>query len=401
MLLSLASRRYAINTLSKSMTATGAAAALPSSLSSSSSSLTSSNTRLMTTHGFSGIQKVTVVGAGTLGTQVALQTAITGHDVTVLDVSEDSLQNCRKNHELILQSFLEREQDPSKVQARAWTNLTSSSSSSSNNNSKDAERVIQETLGRLMYTTDPAQAMDGCELVSENVPEVPEIKSSTYTTLTDHIISSNDNTQDIIFTTNSSTLLPSDFVDVLPEQYRSNFLALHFANGIWDANIGEIMPHPGTDPAITERVVNFAKDIRMVPFHILKEQNGYIINSLLVPWLNAAQTLVTNGVVQTPSEVDKAWLISMGGYHHTDLSTIRAPFIVMDQIGVPLVANVLSYWGEVSNDAQMTANGNYLQTHYVDHGKHGITNGNPSMCDPTEGIYSYPHPEYMNSDFMH
>lgn len=346
----------------------------------------------MTTEGYSGIQKVTVVGAGTLGTQVALQTAITGHDVTVLDVSEESLEACRKNHQLILQSYIEREQDPTKEQARAWTDLASSS----NNSSKScAETVVQETLGRLVYTTDPAQAMDGCELVSENVPEVPDIKAATYATLTEHTAKDN---ADIIFTTNSSTLLPSDFVECLPVHHRKNFLALHFANGIWDANIGEVMPHPGTDATITDKVVEFAKDIRMVPFHIHKEQNGYIINSLLVPWLNAAQSLVTNGV-STPSDVDKAWLISMGGYHHPCSSTIRAPFIVMDQIGLALVANVLSYWGDVYNDEQMKANGRYLQTQYVDKGKLGITNGNPTT-DQIEGIYSYPDPEYMDNNFM-
>jgi len=342
----------------------------------------------MTTNGFSGIQKVTIVGAGTLGTQVALQTAITGHDVTVLDVSDDALTKCRTNHEAILKTYLARDNandtdNDNDNQARGWKGLSSVT--------KSAEQVVEETLNRILYTTDTEKAMKDCELVSENVPEVPEIKASTYTNLSKYC--TNDDT---IFTTNSSTLLPSDFVEHTGRP--SKFLALHFANGIWDANIAEVMPHPATDDTITTKVLDFAKDIHMVPFHVQKEQNGYLINSLLVPWLNAAQSLVTNGV-SSPADVDKVWLISTGGYHHKELSTCRAPFIIMDQIGVPLVAGVLSYWGEIHNDEQMKANGAYLQEHYVTKGKVGITNGNPKE-DTIEGIYSYPNPEYMSTDFL-
>lgn len=339
--------------------------------------------RCMTTHGCSGIQKVTIVGAGTLGTQVALQTAITGHEVTVLDVTEDALEVCRRNHEAILQTYLARDQDHNN-QARGWKGLSSVTTST--------EQVVQDTMQRLHYTTDTAEAMQECDLVSENVPEVPDIKASTYAKLSQHCT----HNEETIFTTNSSTLLPSDFVQHTGRP--SKFVALHFANGIWDANIAEVMPHPDTDEAITQKVLDFAKDMHMVPFYVQKEQNGYLINSLLVPWLNAAQSLVTNGV-STPSDIDKVWLISMGGYHHQDPSTTRAPFIVMDMIGIPLVAGVFSYWGDIYGDAQMKANAAYLQEHYVTKDKLGITNGNPKE-DTSEGIYSYPNPEFMSTDFL-
>jgi|GEM_PF-6165305 len=43
----------------------------------------------------------------------------------------------------------------------------------------------------------------------------------------------------------------------------------------------------------------------MVPIPVLKEQNGYILNSWFVPLVNAAQSLVTDGVA-TPEDVDRA-----------------------------------------------------------------------------------------------
>ena len=86
---------------------------------------------------------------------------------------------------------------------------------------------------------------------------------------------------------------------------------MHFANGIWDANVGEVMGHPGTDPAIFDRVVAFAKEIGMVPIPIHKEQSGYVLNSLLVPLLTAALDLLFNGISDVES-IDKTWIISTG-----------------------------------------------------------------------------------------
>ena len=51
-----------------------------------------------------------------------------------------------------------------------------------------------------------------------------------------------------VFTTNTSTLTPSQLVRFVDRPER--FLALHFAIGVWDSNIGEVMGHPGTDPDV-------------------------------------------------------------------------------------------------------------------------------------------------------
>jgi 3-hydroxyacyl-CoA dehydrogenase len=74
------------------------------------------------------------------------------------------------------------------------------------------------------------------------------------------------------------------------------FLALHFAIGVWNSNIGEVMGHPGTDPAVFERLLKFVEEIGLVPIPIRKEQNGYIINGLIVPWCTAALDLLVRGV---------------------------------------------------------------------------------------------------------
>ena len=56
------------------------------------------------------------------------------------------------------------------------------------------------------------------------------------------------------------------------------------------------MGHAGTDQQYYDQIVQFADDIRMVPLCLHKEQPGYILNSMLVPFLSAAEALFANDV---------------------------------------------------------------------------------------------------------
>ena len=111
------------------------------------------------------------------------------------------------------------------------------------------------------------------------------------------------------------------------------FLALHFAIGVWDSNIGEVMGHPGTDTAVFEGVLEFAEEIGLVPIPIRKEQSGYIINSLLVPWCTAALELLVRGVSDVQS-IDRTWMIT--------LRSGMGPFGMMDRMGLGVVHHVAS-----------------------------------------------------------
>ena len=234
---------------------------------------------------------------------------------------------------------------------------------------------VDAALARISYTLDLEAAGRDVDLVSESVPENPDIKRKVYPLL--HAACP----PKTIFTTNTSTLLPSQIANSTGRPER--FLALHFANEIWDRNIGEVMGHAGTDPAIFEIVVKFAKAIGMVPIRVEKEQNGYIINSLLVPWLMAAQSLVTNGVAQ-PEDVDRTWMIT------TKMSV--GPFGFLDMIGLETAYNVASYWGAVRGDEQLKKNAAYLKTHFVDQHKLGVKTG--------EGYYQHPNPAYQQPKFL-
>ena len=149
---------------------------------------------------------------------------------------------------------------------------------------------------------DMAKAVEDADFVIEAMAEDPAQKIDIYKQLKDLL------SEKTILLTNSSTLLPSMFAEYTgrPEKY----CALHFANTIWKNNTGEVMGHPGTDPEVFKKTVELAVEINMIPLELHKEQPGYILNSMLVPFLSAAQGLWARGVAD-PATIDLTCLISL------------------------------------------------------------------------------------------
>ena len=280
------------------------------------------------------INNVTALGTGVLGSQIAYQTAYSGFEVTAYDITEEIVKTSRKRFEELAARY-EREVEGARG-GRA-----------------------QAALAKIKYSWSLADAVRDADLVIESAPERLDIKRELYTMLGPLA------PERTIFATNSSTLLPSDLAGVTGRPDR--FLALHFANRIWIHNIAEIMGHPGTDPAVYAAVVEFAQQIGMVPIKIHKEQPGYVINSLLVPFLTAAQSLVVNGVAD-PETIDQTWRIATGAP--------TGPLQILDIVGLNTAYNI-----GAAGDEQARANARYLKEHYIDHGKLGQASG--------EGFYKY------------
>jgi len=281
------------------------------------------------------IKKVTVLGSGVMGSQIAFQTAYSGFDVSVYDINDDVLDQARKRF-AGLAAIYEKEV-PGAAGGKAVT-----------------------TVDRIALYTDLADAVADADLVIEAVPEVLKIKQDIYEKLGKVAPAKT------IFTTNSSTLLPSDMKDFTGRPDR--FLALHFANRIWQLNTAEVMGTPDTDPAIFDTVVAFATRIGMVPIPLHKEKAGYVLNSLLVPFLNAAADLAAGGYAD-PEDVDKVWHIATGAP--------LGPFQIYDIIGLKTPYNILSH-----GDAHEQELAAWLKENYIDKGKLGVSSG--------EGFYTYP-----------
>lgn len=295
------------------------------------------------------INKVLIVGAGTMGRQIGFQCALHGFETVTYDVSESALEVCRERHQRFAGFFVEQ---------------------------RGADRAqVDAAVARISYSCDLTKAADEIDLVSESVPEIPEIKAEVYGRLNESCPGRT------IFTTNTSTLLPSLMAESTGRP--SRFLALHFANPVWSSNIGEVMGHEQTDPEVFERVLEFAAEIGMVPIRLEKEAGGFVSNSLLVPFLMAAQGLVANGVA-SHQDVDRTWMVMT--------AMPIGPFGILDLVGLETAFNIALHRAEAGNDDQMRANAAYLKEHFVDRAKLGLKSG--------EGYYTYPDPAYKDDDFL-
>lgn len=294
-------------------------------------------------------KNITVAGSGVLGSQIAFQTAFNGFDVSVYDINDEALEKAK---ERIL-----------KLKPRYQQDLGASS------------EQVDAAYNRLTFSSDLKVAVKDADLLIEAVPELVDIKMDFYKKLAKVA------PEKTVFTTNSSTLLPSQFAEATgrPEK----FLALHFANEIWKNNTAEVMKHPGTDMKYFNEVIEFAKAIGMVPLPLHKEQPGYILNSLLVPLLEAAQLLLIKGVSDHET-IDKTWMIATGAP--------LGPFAILDVVGINTAFNISRSKAKVTGDKEFEKLSELLKTEYIDKGKLGRETG--------EGFYTYPNPSFEQSDFL-
>lgn len=285
------------------------------------------------------LSRVTVLGTGVLGAQIAFQAAYTGSDVVAYDIGDEQIAVARARFEGLAATYL----TPQGLRGAT-------------------EESTQEALRRVTFSTDLAEAVADADLVVEAVPESLELKRDLYARLAPLL------PERTVLATNSSTLLPSDLVDATgrPEK----FLALHFANLIWVNNTAEVMGTPATSPEVFRAVVEFARGMGMVPIELKKEQPGYVLNSLLVPLLNAASALLVKGVAD-PETVDTTWRIGTGAPF--------GPFQIMDVVGLRTVHAV-----SVAGGPEGRAFAEMIQRDYLDRGATGRESG--------EGFYSYPAP---------
>jgi 3-hydroxyacyl-CoA dehydrogenase len=281
------------------------------------------------------ITNITVLGTGVLGSQIAYQTAFCGLGVTAYDVSADIAPTADKRFgELAARYEKEVPAAGGGAAARALTRIT--------------------------FSSNLAAAVRDADLVIEAVPELLKIKRDVYSKLGQVAPAKT------IFATNTSTMLPSDLAPYTGRPDR--FLALHFANEIWQFNTAEVMAHPGTDPAVYQAVVDFAGRIGMEPIELRREQRGYVLNSMLVPFLNASTELLVKGIANTET-IDRTWRTGTGAQ--------LGPFQILDVVGLNTAYNISA----ASGDQTLQAIAKYLKEHYIDEGKLGVASG--------EGFYKY------------
>lgn len=294
-------------------------------------------------------KNITVAGSGVLGYQIAFQTAFHGFMVTVYDINDDVLEKAKAKFNELATAFKR------------------------DLNATDAQ--IASAKINLSYNSNLAEAVKTADLVIEAIPENPTIKLNFYKELAKVA------PEKTLFATNSSTLLPSMFAQSTGRPQK--FCALHFANTIWINNTAEIMGHSETSTETFNAIIDFAKAIGMVTLPLHKEQPGYILNSLLVPFLDAATNLLINEVADVQT-IDKTWMIATGAP--------IGPFAILDIVGITTAYNINQMAANKTHDPVKLKTVEYLKTNFIDQNKLGVATG--------EGFYKYPNPAYKDKDFL-
>lgn len=295
------------------------------------------------------LRRILVIGAGTMGQQIGLQCAMYGYDVMLYDISPAALKAALAQVEVYTTELVSAGGLPPETAAAS--------------------------LKRITVTSHPDEAAADADLVSESVPEDPELKAKVFAQF--HALCP----PRTIFTTNTSSLVPSMYAAATGRS--AQFAALHFHSPVWVSNVVDVMPHPGTAPEVVSLLVAFARRIGQIPIVLQKENYGYVFNTMLSAVNREALTLAANGVA-TVEDVDRAWMGVM--------KMPIGPFGIMDGVGLDTVWDITDYWArQLKDDRQLRTNADFLEA-YVSKGWLGVKS--------KQGFYHYPNPSFQQPGFL-
>ena len=311
-------------------------------------------------------KNIVIAGGGVLGSQIAFQTAYCGYNVTVWSLSEDAKNIAIDKINKLKETYVDTINKMATPEGKTPTVWANGIARYEEFNKEVCLAKATNALANIRHEVDMNEAFKNADIVVESIVENLKIKCDFYKKISTIL------PPQTIVVSNSSTLLPSKMAASTgrPEK----FLALHFANSIWRNNTAEVMAHSKTSEEAFNTIMEFATNIKMAALPLHKEKNGYLLNSMLVPFLFAGLDLYVNGI-SDPVSIDKAWTLGTGAPH--------GPFRILDTVGLRTAYNiVLMYVKTPSFLAPYNFKGmEKLLKKYIDEGKLGKETG--------EGFYKY------------
>lgn len=314
--------------------------------------------------------KIVVAGGGVLGSQIAFQSAYCGFDVTIWLRSESSIGRTKPKLDDLKKTYIDAIEGMANGSGEWCVGIAEEGKF----NKDECLAKVEKAYDSIKLETDLQVAVKDADLIIESMAEIENEKIAFYQKMAPLLDSKT------VIVTNSSTLLPSTFAKYTgrPEKY----LSLHFANAIWKNNTAEVMGHGATDKRYFDEIIEFANDIRMIALPVLKEKSGYLLNSMLVPFLLSGLDLYAAGV-SDPKSIDTAWTRGTG--------SPRGPFQIFDVVGLQTAYNIVSQYQKVPGlispllkKMMMPYNFKKMEAilkEYIDAGKLGKSSG--------EGFYKY------------
>jgi 3-hydroxybutyryl-CoA dehydrogenase len=236
------------------------------------------------------LKRVTVVGAGTMGSQIALQTALSGrYDVTLVDTVKGQLARARAQNQKLVDRSVEK-QRLSREQA-------------------------DRAMGLINDEDDLAGAVAGADLVIEAVIENFDAKKAVFEDLGKHA------RKDAILASNSSTIAISRLADFTGRPERC--CNMHFFHPVTVMQLCEVVRGPKTSDETAETAMEFVRSIDRTPVLLKKEIWGFIVNRVLFAASEEAMHLLEGGYASAEdidAAVQKGLNWPMGPFHLLDFS---------------------------------------------------------------------------------
>ena len=242
------------------------------------------------------IQKVGVVGAGTMGNGIAQVFAAAGYDVLMRDIKEEfvarGLSTIKKN--------LDRMVSRNKMTAEA----------------KDA------TLANIHTTTELAPFADR-DLIVEAALEEVNLKLQLFREL-DGVAK-----PEAILATNTSSISVTKIAAATKRP--GQVIGMHFFNPVPVMQLVEIVRALQTQEEVVTAIEAASRKVGKTP-HVVKDSFGFVVNRVLIPMVNEAVNCLYEGLTQ-PEDIDE--VMKLGANHP------MGPLALADLIGLDIILNVM------------------------------------------------------------
>lgn len=243
------------------------------------------------------IKNICVVGAGNMGHQIALQSAICGYQVKCFDVNQETL----KKADRFVDDYL-----PGRVKKERLTQEEA-----------DAARA------RIRFVDTLEEAAGDADFVIEAATEVLDLKRKIYADL-DRIAPAH-----AILATNSSAIVSSRIADAT--QRPDKVVNMHFFNPALVMKLVEVVQGPHVSDETADVTMALCEALKKVPVRLKKEVDGFLLNRIFAAINREANWLLEMGVAEV-EDIDNACVYGaghpMGPFRLNDLTGLDLSYIM-------------------------------------------------------------------------
>lgn len=267
--------------------------------------------------GSNEMEKLAVIGCGTMGHSIALNAAWVGMQVKMYGVDTNDIQ-------------------------KGLSGVTDKLSTLLKNDLITGDQLSQ-ILKNITGTSSLSETVDGASFIIECIPEVLELKNDLFRKL-DQMCA-----KEVILATNTSGLSPSRIASNL--KYPERTLATHFWNPAHLIPLVEVLRAEFTDDKTFNRAIDMLKLMKKKPIEVKKEVPGLVGNRLQFALFREAQFLLEQGIA-SKEDIDAAVTYSIGRR-----LPVTGPLLSADMGGLDVFASISDYlFKDLSNADQSSAN---------------------------------------------